>query len=171
MLDVDDVIAFFKIGEVNVEEGTRGLGVSRFEAARTLDFVAAEDFGVSDNDELAVLVHEAASERADFEVGQRLFRGQAVRAPIPRDKTQAVFLPDLAEALAFAVVIAKYLHLVPLAEPAVHLREELAALEFCDLGFGWAVGDRAEGVESGEAEVTPHPTAIPNSGKRGRERG
>src|SRR5207247_3038503 len=128
VLDMDDVIAFFEIREVNVQERARGLGVSGFEAARALDFVAAEDFGIGNDDELAVLVHEATGERAYLEIGQGFICGQAVRAPIGRDETEAVFLPNLAEALTFTVVIAKYLDLVSLPEPAMHLREELAAL-------------------------------------------
>ena len=53
VLQMHDVIAFLQIGEIDVQQRTRGLRVRRFEPARTLHFVAAENLRVGDDDELA----------------------------------------------------------------------------------------------------------------------
>ena len=45
------VIAFLQIGEINVESGARGLRMRRFEPARALNFVAAKNFRIGDDDE------------------------------------------------------------------------------------------------------------------------
>ena len=65
MLQMHDQIAFLQIGEINVERGTRGQRVRGFLAARPLDFVAAENFRVGDDDEFRLVANKAASERAE----------------------------------------------------------------------------------------------------------
>ena len=60
-----DEIAFFQFGEINVQRGTRGLRVRRFEPARTLHFVAAKNFRIGDDDQLGFLVDEIRGQRAE----------------------------------------------------------------------------------------------------------
>ena len=115
-------------------------------------------------------MHESARKRADAQVRQR-FRGRALRQ-ICGNESESIFLPDFAEALAFAVVIAKYLHSVPLPQPAMHLFKELAALQFGNVEFRGAIGDRPEGVEAGKpriqgcffAEFQPRMHLLSNAG-------
>ena len=61
---MNDEVAFFEFGEVNVERGAGRQRVRRFEPARPLDFVTPEDFRVRDDDEAGSVRNEAASERA-----------------------------------------------------------------------------------------------------------
>ena len=61
-----DEIAFFQIGEINVQRGTRGLRVRRFQPARTLDFVAAKNFRVGDDDQFRLVTNKSARERAEM---------------------------------------------------------------------------------------------------------
>src|ERR1017187_5043353 len=63
VLQMHDQIAFFQIGEINVERGTRRQRVRRFLAARTLDFVTAKNLRIRDDDQLCFVTNEAASER------------------------------------------------------------------------------------------------------------
>ena len=67
VLQMHDKIAVFQIREINVERGAGGLRVRRFLAARTLDFVASEDFRIGDDDEFRLVTNETASERADLD--------------------------------------------------------------------------------------------------------
>ena len=60
-----DQIAFLQIREINVERRTRGQRVRRFVPARTLNFVAPENFRVGDDDQFRLVADEAASERAE----------------------------------------------------------------------------------------------------------
>ena len=50
MLQMDDVIAFFQLGKVNVQNRTSRLRVGRLQSARALNFVAAKDLRVRDDD-------------------------------------------------------------------------------------------------------------------------
>src|SRR5438093_1339691 len=66
--------------------------------------------------------------------------------------SEPVFVPDLTKALSFALVVAEDVNGVALAQPAVQLGKELAALRFGDLRFGGAVAERTVGLERAERE-------------------
>ena len=65
VLEMDDQVAFFQFGEVNVEGGTGGQRVRGFQPAWPLDFVASEYFRVGDDNEFCLFAKEPAGERAD----------------------------------------------------------------------------------------------------------
>src|ERR1039458_4964831 len=58
---------------------------------------------------------------------------------------QAVFVPDLGETLALAVIVAEDMDLIALAQPAVQLGEELAPLCFSHLRLRSALGQGGAG--------------------------
>ena len=58
-------VAFLQFGEVNVERGAGGQRVRGFQPARPLDFVAAKNFRVGDDDEFCLFANEAAGKRAE----------------------------------------------------------------------------------------------------------
>ena len=62
---MDDEVAFLQFGEVNVECGAGGECVWRFQPARTLDFVASENFRVGDDNQPDLVAEKTAGERAD----------------------------------------------------------------------------------------------------------
>ena len=63
---MDDQVAFFQFGEINVEGGTGGQRVRGFQPARPLNFVAAENFRVGDDDEFCFFAKKSAGKRADM---------------------------------------------------------------------------------------------------------
>ena len=65
VLQMDDEVAFFQFGEINVERGTGRQRVRRFQPAWTLDFVAAKNFRVGDDDQFRLVTNEAARKGAD----------------------------------------------------------------------------------------------------------
>ena len=135
VLEMDDVIAFLQFGEIDVEQGAAGGGVRGLEAAGALHLVAAENFRVRDDDEFGGLKEKAARESA---------QGHAQGGGI----AQAVFPPNLLEALAFAVVVAEEMDGVVLARPALQLLEKLAALSGGDGRLGALAADGAEDFQA-----------------------
>ena len=79
VLQMHDQIAFFQIGEINVERGAGGQRVRRFQPARPLDFVTPKNFRVGDDDEFGLVANEAARERADSESAVRRPQSPACR--------------------------------------------------------------------------------------------
>ena len=65
MLQVDDEIAGFELGEADFGEGSSDDSLGGFEAPWALDFVAAEDFGIGDDDDFDGVAEEAAAQRGD----------------------------------------------------------------------------------------------------------
>ena len=65
VLQVNDKVAFLQFGEINIEGGAGGQRVRGFQPARPLDFVAAKNFRVSDDNEFCPVANEAASQRTD----------------------------------------------------------------------------------------------------------
>ena len=65
MLQMDDVIAFLQLGKVNVQYRTSRLRVGRLQSARALNFVAAEDLRVRDDDQFPFFINKTASQRAE----------------------------------------------------------------------------------------------------------
>ena len=63
---MNNEVAFFQFGEINVEGGTGGQRVRGFQPAGPLDFVAAENFRVGDDDESGLFAKKSAGERADM---------------------------------------------------------------------------------------------------------
>src|SRR6185436_14457722 len=64
-----------------------------------------------------------------------------------------------------------------LTQPAMHLREEFATLQFGDVGFGRTISDGTKGIEGGKAQVSSafrqfkmctnaSTDRIPSNGKR-----
>ena len=104
-----------------------------------MDFVAAKNLGVGNDDKLRGFADKTASQRTDVE--NRLGR---------RIRSEAIFRPDLSETLALAFVVADNVHLVALPKPAMQLIEELAALRFGDLDFRRAIHLRTERFEAPE---------------------
>ena len=60
VLDMNDKVAFFQFGEINVEGGTGGQRVRGFQPAWLLNFVAAKNFRVGDDDEFCFFAQEPA---------------------------------------------------------------------------------------------------------------
>ena len=67
MLQVHHVIALLQFGEIDVQRRARGLRVRRFEPARPLHLVAAEDLRIGDHDQPGLVAEKAARERADVQ--------------------------------------------------------------------------------------------------------
>src|ERR1017187_3487419 len=67
VLQVDNKVAFFQFGEINVEGGTGGQRVRGFQPARPLNFVAAKYFRVGDDDEFCFFAKKSAGKRADVD--------------------------------------------------------------------------------------------------------
>src|SRR5207247_10244406 len=67
VLEVDDVVAFFEFGEIDVERRTHCSRVRRFQPARTLDFVSTEDFRVGDDDQFCFTETKTTAERAEVQ--------------------------------------------------------------------------------------------------------
>src|SRR6516165_7984374 len=61
---------------------------------------------------------------------------------------QAVFLPNLGEALALAVIIAEDAHIIALARPTMELGKELTTLRLGHRGLRWAIGERTKGIKA-----------------------
>ena len=55
-----DIITLLQLGEINVQQRSRRQRMGRFEPAGTLNLVAAEDLGIGDDYQLALIVKEAA---------------------------------------------------------------------------------------------------------------
>ncbi len=145
MLQMHNKIAVFQIREINVECGARSLRVRRFLAARTLDFVASEDFRIGDDHELRFVTNEAAGERTDLDVGFGV--GFVSRLVGPQSRRYTELFPDFLKALALAIVVAKDVDVVLLPEPAVKLLEKFTALRLGNLRFGRAFRQRTEGIK------------------------
>ena len=152
MLQMHDQIAFLQIREINVERGARGQRVRGFLAARSLDFVAAENFRISDNDEFCFFAEETARERAEVKRGTGILPASDFFSRIFFNWRQTgsrsyEFRPDFLEPLALAVIVAEDVDGVILPQPAVDLLEEFAALRLGDWRFRRALGERTKGVE------------------------
>ena len=120
-----------------------------FETPRTLDLVAAEDFGVGHHHEPGFVGHEPTGEGA--EVNRRtdvlpvsifvFLCGNRWRQAGRLSCVKAELVPNFLKALLLAVVVAEDVDGIILAYPAVKLREEFAALDFRNLGLRSALGD------------------------------
>ena len=84
---MNDKVAFFQFGEINVEGGTGGQSVRGFQPARPLNFVAPENFRIGDDNELCCFAKKSTGQRADVQcrtgfqpvsnfVFQFMFRGK-----------------------------------------------------------------------------------------------
>ena len=60
VLQMNDKVAFFQFGKVNVEGGTGGQRVRGFQPAWPLDSVAPENFRVRDDNEFCFFTQEPA---------------------------------------------------------------------------------------------------------------
>jgi hypothetical protein len=108
--------------------------VRRFQPARTLDLVTAEDFRIGDNDQFCRVANETPREGAEMDEGLCLVR-------------QAELLPNFLKALALAVVVAEDMNGKILPLPAVQLLEEFPPLRLGNLRLRCALGQRPKGVE------------------------
>jgi hypothetical protein len=84
---------------------------------------------------LAVSQEETAREGAEAHVERAGF-------------AQAVFAPDFLETLPFAVVVAKEMHGIILAQPAVELLKELPALRLGDVRLRPAIANGPENLQA-----------------------
>ena len=149
-----DQIAFFQIGEINVERGPGRQRVRGFLTARALDFVAAKNLRVGDDYELGLVADEATRERTEMQRRTGVapvsnfffsfFRWRQAR------RLSYKFSPNLLKPLALAVVVAKDVNGIILPQPAMELLEKFAPLRLGNLRFGRALGERTKGVERSE---------------------
>ena len=130
-----------------------------FEPPWPLNLVAPEDFGVGDHRQLCLVAEKAAGERAQMNPKSEVPSPKVGGGGVGRSgggvravRGQAVFVPELAEALAFAVVVAEHVHHPALAQPAVELGEELAPMGFGDRLLRRALGQGTECVQAREAQ-------------------
>ncbi len=153
VLQMHDQIAFLQIREINVERGTCGQRVRRFQPARTLDFVAPENFRIGDDDQFGFVADETTCERANSGLGSGVWslgRSEARVFPKIRDaRSQTQFRPDFLKPLPLAVVVAENVDGIILSQPAMNLLEKFAPLRLCNLWFGHAVSQRTESIERG----------------------
>src|ERR1039457_129530 len=155
VLQVDNQVAFFQFGEINVEGGTGGQRVRGFQPAWPLNFVAAKNFRVGDDDKFCFFAKKSAGKRADVSRGSRV-EGRGLNeiwlSTLDfRLSAQAQFIPDFRETLPLAVVVAEDMNGVTLPQPAVELIEKFAALRLVDLRVGRAFAERTKGVERGKS--------------------
>ena len=136
ILQVDDVVAFLELGEVDLEDGADCGGVAGLESAWALDLVAAINLGVGDDHKTGIRNEESAVEDADMAM-----RGW---------QREPEFGPEFLESLTFAFVAAEHVDLVFLTGPAVELLEELASLGLGDLRVREGGADGAVGIEARE---------------------
>ena len=151
VLQMHHEVAFFQLGKIDVESRTGGESMGRFEPARTLDFVSAENFGIRDHHQSRLVGNESAGEGADVQsrrIRSNLFGSHGRDARATKD-----FLPNFLEALLLAVVVAKNVDGVFLAEPAVKLGEKFATLRFGNLRIERAFSERTIGVETREFQL------------------
>ena len=156
VLQMNDKVAFFQFGKVDVKGGTDGQRVRGFQPAWPLDSVAPENFRVGDDNEFCFVANEAASKHADMSRRSRVEgRGRnGIRLSTfeSRISTQAQFIPDLIKPLPLAVVVAEDMNGVTMPQPAVELVEKFAALRLGDLRVGRAFAERTKGVERGKSQ-------------------
>ena|SRR5437879_3542556 len=130
----------------------------RFQAARPVHLVAAEDLGVRDDDPFAVFAKKTAGQRADVQVGTGVLsvclfsrvRWERRLAGNLSHVAESVFLPNLSDPPAFAGIITEDVNGVVLAQPAMQLREKFTALCLGDLRLRSAVAERTKGLERKE---------------------
>src|SRR2546421_7245079 len=105
------IIAFSKFTEIDVERGTRGRGVRRFHAARTLHFVAAKNFRIGHDDQLCGFVKKTAAQRSDKRLRLLL-------------SLKSIFAPNFSKPLFLTVIIAENLDRKSLSQPPMKLAEK-----------------------------------------------
>src|ERR1035437_8995534 len=122
VLQMNNKVAFFQFGEINVEGGTGGQRVRGFQPAWPLNFVAAKNFRVGDDDKFCFFAKKSAGKRADVSRGSRVegrglneIRLSTLDFRLP---AQAQFIPDFRETLPLAVVVAEDMQRVTLPQPA-----------------------------------------------------
>ena len=64
---MDHVVAFFEFSEIDFEGRTHRGGVRRFQAARTLHFIATEYFDIGDDDQFGLVVEKTSGERPEVQ--------------------------------------------------------------------------------------------------------
>src|SRR5258706_9731863 len=143
MLEMHHVIALLQLCKINVQERTRSLGMRRFEPARALHFVTAENLGIGHDHQFGRLAKEAAGQSAEMQFRQKLGLF-----------SKPIFAPNLLEALPLALVVAKDVHRPALAQPAVDLAEEIAPLHLGDLRLGHLRSKRPKGLQALELEFS-----------------
>src|SRR5205807_10504523 len=117
VLQMDDIVAFFQLGEIYVQRRTRRLRVWRFQAAWPLHLVTPKDFRVCYHHQLRFVIQKPARQRTEVNLGTLDF---GLRTLDFRPRTQqAIFLPDFAETLSLTVIVAKHMHAVTLPQPAM----------------------------------------------------
>ena len=151
VLQMNDKVAFFQFGEINVEGGAGGQRVRGFQPARPLNFIAPKNFRVGDDNEFCCFAQEPAGKRANSRLGSGVrvlgLRGARVFLQIRDARSKTQLLPNFREPLPLAVVVAEDVNGMVLAEPAVKLVEEFAALRLGDLWIRRMFAERAKGVE------------------------
>ena len=172
VLDVDDAVPFFELGEIDVERRTHGRCAWSFKTPRTLDFVSSEDFCVGDDHQFSFIENEASTERAEVQLRAGVSPARAIRRFLTSGKfggprraprspgpagclfrlAKAIILPNLVEPLPLAFVVTENVNRVALAQPAMDLPEKLPALRFGNLRFRRAITQWAERVERGKRE-------------------
>jgi len=105
MLQVDDIVAGFELGEADFGEGLADDGLSGLETARALDLVAAEDFCIGDDDSFDGVAEEATTERGNTRMQPGGIGGRL--GEIGGWGVETFFAPDFMETLAFAIVVAE----------------------------------------------------------------
>src|ERR1035437_5947256 len=153
VLQVDNQVAFFQFGKVNVEGGTGGQRVRGFQPPWPPNFLAAKKFPLGDDDEFCFFAKKSAGKRADVSRGSRV-EGRGLNeiwlSTLDfRLSAQAQFIPDFHETLLLAVVVAEDMNGVTLPQPAVELVEKFAALRLGGLRVGGAFAERREGRRGG----------------------
>ena len=92
-----------------------------------------EDLRVRDDNEFGLFAQKPAGERADVQSRTGL--------------AEPVFFPDFRKPLPLAVVVAENVDSKALAQPAVKLGEEFAALRFGDLRIGRTFAHWTKGLK------------------------
>ena len=132
----------------------------RFESSRAEHFVASEDLGIGDDHRPGLLAQKAPGQSADLDLGESPSRralGRGALRPVMKglergQLAQAVFLPNLGQALSLTLIVAKHPHPITVPGPPVELGEKLLALGFGHERLRRASGDGAEPFQAGEPQ-------------------
>ena len=103
---------------------------------------AGLDAGIGDHHHSRGVAQKTAAQSGDLQPG---FPG-TLRLGFTLLKS--LFNPDFLESLSFSIVVAEHLDAVVLAQPTMHLGEELTPLGLGDLRLGQGVGDGPERLKT-----------------------
>ena len=136
VLHVHHEIALLHFGEINIKRRAHCRTVATLEPTRTLHFVAAKNFRITNHHPFAGWKQKASTQRALRNLQRLIFTGKTV------------FAPEFLQTLLLALIIAQHHHRMILPPPSVNLRKKFAPLRFHYLRLHRAAIHRAKRFEA-----------------------